>query len=185
MQRVRNFTLKDCLVVTVLMACVAALSFPGIAQTAEIQSTPITDTDVQLLRQDIQAQKNQIIGDTMTFTESEAAGFWPVYKDYAAAQHAIADKRIADIKGYAASYDKMDDAIFSPRPHPAHVCHQGRHTDLEKGIFSSPCCGDWEQACSQLLPSRQPTHVDDQPSTGFGDTADAVINGAAHAREKR
>ena len=31
----------------------------------------------------------------------------------AAAQHAIADKRIADIKGYAASYDKMDDLFLA------------------------------------------------------------------------
>ena len=80
------------------------------AQSADVQAKPLTDTDIQLLRQDIQAQKNQIISDTMTFTEAEAAAFWPVYKEYAAVQHAIADKRLGLITEYARSYDKMDDA---------------------------------------------------------------------------
>jgi len=80
------------------------------AQTMVVETRPLTDADIQMLRQDIQAQKNQIITDNMQFTATEAAAFWPVYKDYAAAQHAIGDKRQALIKDYAASYDTMDDA---------------------------------------------------------------------------
>jgi len=80
------------------------------AQTMVVETRPLTDADIQMLRQDIQAQKNQIITDNMQFTATEAAAFWPVYKDYAAAQHAIGDKRQDLIKDYAASYDTMDDA---------------------------------------------------------------------------
>jgi len=75
-----------------------------------LQAEPITDADVQLLRQDLQSVKNQVITDTMSFNEKEAAAFWPVYKEYAAAQHSIADKRLAVITDYVQSLDKMDDA---------------------------------------------------------------------------
>ena len=68
---------------------VVVLSSPAVAQTVEVKAKPLTDADIQLIRQDVQAQKNQIIGDTMKFTESEAAVFWPVYKEYGAEQQAI------------------------------------------------------------------------------------------------
>lgn len=104
------FSLKFTLALAVLVAATAALFSSALAQTAQVQAKPITDADVQLLRQDIQSMKNQIITDTMNFSETEAAAFWPVYKEYAAAQHAIADKRLALITDYARSIDKMDDA---------------------------------------------------------------------------
>ena len=85
------------------------LPSPAVAQTVEVKAKPLTDADVQLIRQDVQAQKNQIITDTMTFTESEAAAFWPVYKEYAAEQHTIGTKRLNLIVDYAQNIDKMDD----------------------------------------------------------------------------
>ena len=54
--------------------------------------------------------KTKIITDTMAFNDKEAAAFWPIYKEYAAAQHSIADKRMAVITDYAQNLDKMDDA---------------------------------------------------------------------------
>jgi hypothetical protein len=41
---------------------------PAFCQNAEVTATPITDSDIQLLRQDLQAEKNKIIADTMTFS---------------------------------------------------------------------------------------------------------------------
>ena len=91
------------------LVLVAVLSSPAAAQTVEVKAKPLTDTDVQLIRQDVQAQKNQIIADTMTFSESEAAAFWPVYKEYAGEQQAIAAKRWNVVVDYAQNIDKMDD----------------------------------------------------------------------------
>ncbi len=85
------------------------LSTHAAAQTVEVKAKPLTDADIQLIRQDVQAQKNQIIADTMNFTELEAAVFWPVYKEYAGAQHAITAKRWNLILDYAQNIDKMDD----------------------------------------------------------------------------
>jgi hypothetical protein len=89
---------------------ILGLSAPALAQTVEVRAKPITDADVQLLRQDLQAQKNQIITDTMRFTESEGAAFWPVYKEYASEQQAIAAKRLDLVVDYANSLEKMDDS---------------------------------------------------------------------------
>lgn len=88
---------------------VAVLCAPSFGQTVEVKAKPLSDADVQLIRQDVQAQKNKIITDTMNFTESEAAVFWPVYKDYAAQQYAIGTRRLNLIIDYANNLDKMDD----------------------------------------------------------------------------
>jgi len=111
MKRAIVFTQAATLVIAVLIS-VALLSSLVLAQvqTVVVETRPLTDADIQMLRQDIQAQKNQIITDNMQFTATEAAAFRPVYKDYTAAQHTIGDKRQALISDYAASYDKMDDA---------------------------------------------------------------------------
>ena len=79
------------------------------SQTVDVHAKPITDADIQLLRQDLQASKNQVINNTMMFNEKEAAAFWPVYKEYAATQHSIAQKRLDIISDYARNLDKMTD----------------------------------------------------------------------------
>jgi len=80
------------------------------AQTVDVSAKPLTDSDIQLLRSNIQQDKNAIIADNMRFTDAESSAFWPVYQDYAHDQHAIADKRLQLIKDYAKSMDVMDDA---------------------------------------------------------------------------
>jgi hypothetical protein len=88
----------------------AAVSSSSISQTAEVHAKPITDADVKLLREDLQSKKTQIITNTMNFDDKEAAAFWPLYKEYAAAQNSIAQERLALITDYAQNLDKMDDA---------------------------------------------------------------------------
>lgn len=97
---------------TFLTLCAVLLMVAAItsAQTTEVVVKPLTDTDIQLLRSDVQSGKNQIIADTMQFTDPESTAFWPVYRDYARDQQAIGDERVQLIKDYAASYDGLDDA---------------------------------------------------------------------------
>jgi hypothetical protein len=88
-----------------------ALSIPlAFSQIAEVSAKPLTDADIQLLRSDVQADKNEIIAHTMQFTDSESTAFWPVYRDYARDQQLIGDERVQLIKDYAQHYDAMDDA---------------------------------------------------------------------------
>ena len=82
----------------------------ALAQTVEVSAKPLTDADIQLLRSDIQADKNQIITHAMQFTDSESTAFWPVYRDYARDQQKVGDERVQLIKDYAQRYDTIDDA---------------------------------------------------------------------------
>lgn len=83
------------------------------AQVAQVTVKPLSDDDIKLIRQDIQAAKDDIIKDTMQFTEAEGTAFWPVYKEYAGEQRTIAEKRFAIIAEYAQRLDAMTDADAS------------------------------------------------------------------------
>jgi len=96
-----------CALFTLLTAAAWAQTAP--ASTAA-SATPLTDSDIQLMRSDVQADKNEIILATMQFTDAESAAFTPVYRDYARDQQKIGDERIQLIKDYAKDYDSMDDA---------------------------------------------------------------------------
>jgi len=97
---------------TGIVICAMCLLFipSALAQTAEVTAKPLSDSDIQLLRSDVQAEKNDIITHTMAFTDQESAAFWPVYRDYAHDQQVIGDDRWKLIKDYAANYDTLDDA---------------------------------------------------------------------------
>jgi uncharacterized membrane protein len=94
----------------VMIVCVMSLLLTPLiwAQTVDVSATPITDTDIQLLRSNLQAGKNHVIADTMKFTDAESGSFWPVYRDYARDQQAIGDQRVQLIKDYAKNFDTMD-----------------------------------------------------------------------------
>lgn len=64
----------------------------------------------QLLKQDLKAQKKEIITKGMqTFTDEEAKRFWPIYDAYNNELGNFVDARVAVLKAYADDYDKMTD----------------------------------------------------------------------------
>jgi hypothetical protein len=78
---------------------------PGrVGSDSRCQGAALTDTDIQLLRSNLQAEKNDVIAHTMRFTETESAAFWPVYRDYSRDQQVIGDARVQLIKDYAKNY---------------------------------------------------------------------------------
>lgn len=102
---------------TVCILCamfIVAMFIPAaLAQTVEVTVRPLTDTDIQLLRSNLQVDKNEVIAHTMQFTEAESTAFWPVYRDYSHEQQVIGDSRLQLIKDYAQNYDSMNDAKAS------------------------------------------------------------------------
>jgi uncharacterized FlgJ-related protein len=62
---------------------------------------------IELMRQDVRAQKADVIAKTMELDTDEAAAFWPVYKKYEAERKVLADDRIAIIKDYADNYETL------------------------------------------------------------------------------
>lgn len=74
---------------------------------------------VELLRSDIRDQKVAIITGMMQFSEAEDAKFWPVYREYEKELASINDERLALIREYADSYEKMTDPIANRLAHSA------------------------------------------------------------------
>ena len=68
------------------------------------------DQDIQLLRQDIQSGKKQVVAANMNLTDAEATKFWPIYDQYTAEVAKIGDTRVALIKEYAQNYGTITDA---------------------------------------------------------------------------
>jgi hypothetical protein len=69
-----------------------------------------TQAYIQLLREDVQAKREQIIKEGMQLDDKQAAAFWPVYKEYAAAQKQLGDQKLAIIQDYAKEFLTMNDA---------------------------------------------------------------------------
>jgi hypothetical protein len=85
------------------------LSFclPAAAQLPDSISLP--SRYVELQRSDIRARKVEIITEVMRFDEKEAAAFWPIYNDYAAAQTKLNDRRLGNVKELLNKYDSMSE----------------------------------------------------------------------------
>jgi hypothetical protein len=80
---------------------------PGNAQVTPQQ---VDDAAIQLMRQDVRADRKKVVAANMPLTADEATKFWPVYDRYIADATKINDVRYALIKEYAQNYDKMTDA---------------------------------------------------------------------------
>jgi hypothetical protein len=106
--RLQSETKHMKMLLTTCSLCVLLVS----AAWAQGQGTtsPLSDTDIKLLREDLAADKNHIIADTMQFTNAESTVFWPVYENYAHDQKAIGDDYVQLVKDYAKNYDSMNDA---------------------------------------------------------------------------
>ena len=77
---------------------------------AQTYSTPlptVNDQDVALLRRNLQAEAKQLITKNMQLTDSEAAGFWPLYSQYAAEVRKINDTRFGLMKQYTRLYTTL------------------------------------------------------------------------------
>ena len=80
-------------------------------QPTSAQMTPdqANDANIQLIRQDIRAERKKIIAANLPLTEIEATKFWPVYDRYIGETIKINDGRYSLIKEYAQNYQTMSD----------------------------------------------------------------------------
>jgi hypothetical protein len=76
----------------------------------EMTEEEANDANIELMRQDIRAERKKIIAANMPLTETEATKFWPVYDRYIGETRKVNDNRYALIKEYAKSYQSMNDA---------------------------------------------------------------------------
>ena len=68
-----------------------------------------TDRDIQLLRQDLRAQKQQLIAQNLPMTESEAIKLWAIYNRYGDELRQINDEKYRLVREYGEHWPTMTD----------------------------------------------------------------------------
>jgi hypothetical protein len=91
----------------VFVAAAMAAAAPVAAQAPA--QPGVSQQDIDLLRRDVAAARKEITAQTLALTPEEAARFWPVYDQYAAAAGKITGERAAIIKEFAENFGKIDD----------------------------------------------------------------------------
>ena len=64
-----------------------------------------------LMRSDLRKEKSQVMSTVMQLDATDAAMFWPIYKDFETDLAKVYDGVVALLKQYATSYDNMTPAI--------------------------------------------------------------------------
>lgn len=64
---------------------------------------------MQMLREKVQADKKLLVAENMQLTETEAAGFWPVYEQYQQELRILADRALRLVEHYAENYESMSE----------------------------------------------------------------------------
>lgn len=86
---------------TVLSAQQAA---PSATSGVNMTEEQVNDANIQLMRQDIRAERKKVVAANMPLTEAEAIKFWPIYDRYIAETIKVNDVRFALLKEYAKNY---------------------------------------------------------------------------------
>ena len=110
----KNISFASCLA-TLVMAVATSLAAQQRTPTPPASDKNVTpeqvnEADIQLMRQDIRAQRKKIVAANMPLTETEATKFWPLYDRYIGETIKVNDARYALIKEYAQNYSSMTDA---------------------------------------------------------------------------
>lgn len=84
--------------VAVLMLA-ALLTSPAAAQ-----GKPPADS-MQVLREKLMSDKKQVVASSMSLTDAEAKGFWPVYEDYQKELQKINERTAMMVVSYAKDYN--------------------------------------------------------------------------------
>jgi len=109
------------IIVALIGISITCLHSRGIAQDKGAAATtdqsaqypdarPITDKDIQMLRQDIRSQRKQLIAANMKLTDVQAEKFWPIYDQYINELVANNSKKYALIKQFVQTGGILTDA---------------------------------------------------------------------------
>ncbi|MBK6286273.1 MAG: hypothetical protein IPJ33_11740 [Gammaproteobacteria bacterium] len=96
--------------ITGLLVC--ALAFAFNTASAEDAPTALAEHNLQMLGNKIRVDKKMLVAGNMKLTDTEAAGFWPLYDVYQQELNLLNKRTLAVIKTYAGQYDAgaLDDA---------------------------------------------------------------------------
>ena len=93
-------------------ALAAQTKAPAPAKPAATAKTPEAlniKEYINLLREDVSAEKAKLLGAVMQFDAEDAAKFWPIYREYDSELKKIDDMKAANILEYSRSYNALTD----------------------------------------------------------------------------
>ena len=104
----KNIAFRLCCATAVFVATTvlnAQQAAPSADRGTKMTEEQVNDANIQLMRQDIRAERKKVVAANMPLTEVEATKFWPIYDRYIAETIKVNDVRFALLKEYAKNYD--------------------------------------------------------------------------------
>ena len=92
------------LIATLTSAAPQTQSLAGLA----IKTNP--EQALKAYRNDLQAERADLLGRNLTLTTDQAAKFWPAYTKFQAEQAVIIDKQVKIVQKYVDVYSNVDDS---------------------------------------------------------------------------
>src|SRR5260221_13868559 len=91
------------------IACVAALAAASLTFVASRCAAQNVRDDFEVVRGALKADRKVVIAEGMQLTDSQSAGFWPLYREYRAAMDKVNDGRVELVLEYADLYPDVPD----------------------------------------------------------------------------
>ena len=92
-----------------LLVLVAALAAPVVPATA--QDKAMSNTEMEILRQKINADKKLVVASNMDLSEADAKAFWPIYDAYQKDLQQINERIGKGLAAYAEAYNQGKGSI--------------------------------------------------------------------------
>jgi hypothetical protein len=86
--------------------CLAGLMLCAVSATAQQASDSSADTNMEILKQKLKADKKLLVASNMDLSDAEAKQFWPIYDSYQKDLNQVNQKLGQTIKEYAEAYNK-------------------------------------------------------------------------------
>jgi len=97
--------------IALLICSTGALAQTSAAPAASSSSAGTSkqniDQDIKLLRKDVRAEKQKIMGAAMALDADQSKKFWPIYKEYDRQLAKLNDVRLGNITAFAQNYSNM------------------------------------------------------------------------------
>ena len=106
------------------------------------RSPPLTKEQIDSIRTELRAGKSDLIAKNISLTSSEAAAFWPLYKQYDAAGKALNDKRFELLMRFLDAGENADPALT------ANLVKASLKRDVELAKLRM----DWAPKFAKVLP---------------------------------
>jgi hypothetical protein len=101
----KEFASKKGFVAAILALLLLTLTISG-ADPVLAQEKSAADTNMQILRDKVKADKKLVVAANMELTDAEAKGFWPIYESYQKDLQALNERLKKTILSYAEAYNK-------------------------------------------------------------------------------